>query len=36
MELDPLTVADDPDFLAKIANQPNVPDYIRADLAQLY
>ena len=26
MALDPLTVADDPDFLVKIANEPNVPD----------
>jgi len=34
--LDPLTVADDPDFLRKIANEPNVPDPIRVGLAQLY
>jgi 5-methylthioadenosine/S-adenosylhomocysteine deaminase len=34
--LDPLTVADDPDFLLKIADEPNVPDPIRAGLAQLY
>ncbi len=34
--LDPLTVADDPSFLTAIANQPNVPDPIRAGLAQLY
>ena len=33
--LDPLTVADDPDFLLKIANEPNVPDPVRAGLAQL-
>ena len=36
MALDPLTVADDPDFLLKISKQPNVPDPIRAGLAQLY
>ena len=34
--LDPLTVADDPNFLTMIANQPNVPDPIRTGLAQLY
>ena len=34
--LDPLTVADDPNFLTVIANQPNVPDPIRTGLAQLY
>jgi 5-methylthioadenosine/S-adenosylhomocysteine deaminase len=34
--LDPLTVADDPDFLLKIANEPNVPGPVRAGLAQLY
>ncbi|MEP6891479.1 MAG: amidohydrolase family protein, partial [Nitrospirota bacterium] len=34
--LDPLTVADDPNFLTVIANQPNVPDAIRTGLAQLY
>ena len=34
--LDPLTVADDPNFLAAIANQPNVPDPVRTGLAQLY
>jgi 5-methylthioadenosine/S-adenosylhomocysteine deaminase len=34
--LDPLTVADDPDFLERIASQPNVPDPVRAELAQLY
>ena len=36
MALDPLTVADDPDFLRKIANEPNVPDPVRTGLAQLY
>jgi 5-methylthioadenosine/S-adenosylhomocysteine deaminase len=34
--LDPLTVADDPDFLRKIASEPNVPDPVRTGLAQLY
>lgn len=34
--LDPLTVADDPDFLKKIAGEPNVPDPVRAGLAKLY
>ena len=34
--LDPLTVADDPDFLRKIASEPNVPDPVRAGLAELY
>lgn len=34
--LDPLTVADDPQYLKKIALQPNVPDAIKAGLAQMY
>ena len=34
--LDPLTVADDPNFLLKIAGQPNVPEAVRNGLAQLY
>lgn len=34
--LDPLTVADDPNFLAEIANQPNVPEAVRTGLAALY
>jgi 5-methylthioadenosine/S-adenosylhomocysteine deaminase len=34
--LDPLTVADDANFLTEIANQPNVPAAIRAGLADLY
>jgi 5-methylthioadenosine/S-adenosylhomocysteine deaminase len=34
--LDPLTVADDSNFLTEIANQPNVPEPIRTRLAQLY
>jgi hypothetical protein len=36
IELDPLTVADDPNFLSDIANQPNVPEPIRAGLANLF
>jgi 5-methylthioadenosine/S-adenosylhomocysteine deaminase len=34
--LDPLTVADDPHFLEKIARQPNLPDEIKAGLARMY
>jgi len=34
--LDPLTVADDANFLSEIANQPNVPDQIRGGLSRLY
>jgi hypothetical protein len=36
IELDPLTVADDPDFLGRIAGEPNVPPAIRDGLALLY
>jgi 5-methylthioadenosine/S-adenosylhomocysteine deaminase len=36
MELDPLTVADDPAFMARIAAEPNVPIAIRDGLALLY
>lgn len=36
IELDPLTVADDPDFLKRIAAQPNVPDAVRKGLSTLY
>ena len=36
IELDPLTVADDPDFLTLIENQPNVPEAIRNGLRALY
>jgi len=36
IELDPLTVADDPNFLSDIANQPNVPEPVRTGLANLY
>ena len=36
IELDPLTVADDPHFLGRIATEPNVPAAIRDGLALLY
>lgn len=36
MELDPLTVADDPAFIRRIAQEPNVPIAIRDGLALLY
>jgi cytosine/adenosine deaminase-related metal-dependent hydrolase len=36
VKLDPLTVADDPDFLAQIAAQPNIPKQVRTRLASLY
>jgi cytosine/adenosine deaminase-related metal-dependent hydrolase len=36
MELDPLTVADDPNFLRRITAEPNVPRAIREGLSQLY
>jgi hypothetical protein len=36
IELDPLTVADDQDFLEDIKNQQNVPEAIRTGLAKLY
>ena len=36
IELDPLTVADDPAFLGHIAAEPNVPPAIRDGLALLY
>ena len=36
LELDPLTVADDPDFMHRIAQEPNVPSAIREGLALLY
>ncbi|MFL6677473.1 MAG: amidohydrolase family protein [Burkholderiaceae bacterium] len=36
IELDPLTVADDPAFLGRIAGEPNVPPAIRDGLASLY
>jgi 5-methylthioadenosine/S-adenosylhomocysteine deaminase len=34
--LDPLTVADDPNFLSEIEAQPNLPEPIRTGLARLY
>jgi len=36
IELDPLTVADDADFLEEIENQPNVPAAVRNGLPNLY
>ena len=36
IELDPLTVADDSNFLAEIAKQPNLPEAVRTGLAKLY
>jgi cytosine/adenosine deaminase-related metal-dependent hydrolase len=36
IDLDPLTVADDPDFLNRIATEPNIPVAVRTGLAQLY
>ena len=36
IELDPLTVADDSNFLREIAEQPNLPEAVRAGLAKLY
>jgi 5-methylthioadenosine/S-adenosylhomocysteine deaminase len=36
VELDPLTVADDENFLPRIEQQPNVPAPLRNGLAALY
>ncbi len=36
LDLDPLTVADDSNFLSQIAQQPNVPAPIRSGLSGLY
>ena len=36
IELDPLTVADDANFLAQIAEQPNLPQVVRTGMAKLY
>jgi 5-methylthioadenosine/S-adenosylhomocysteine deaminase len=36
IRLDPLTVADDADFLDRIEEQRNVPEEIRRGLRQLY
>ena len=36
IRLDPLTVANDNDFLAQVAAQPNLPEPIRHGLSALY
>ncbi|WMJ09749.1 amidohydrolase family protein [Nitrosomonas sp. sh817] len=36
LPLDPLTVAGDPDFLDRIANQKNLPGYVKTGLPTLY
>jgi hypothetical protein len=36
LELDPLTVADDDDFLETIAAEPNLPGYLAPGLRSLY
>jgi cytosine/adenosine deaminase-related metal-dependent hydrolase len=36
IELDPLTVADDPNYLTRVGSEPNVPASIRAGLGALY
>ena len=36
IHLDPITVADDPNFLNKIEHQPNVPDVVKLGLRALY
>ncbi len=36
VEIDPLTVADDPKFLARIAGQSNLPSFVRTGLPKLY
>jgi len=36
IELDPLTVADDANYLARIGSEPNVPESIRAGLPAMY
>lgn len=35
LELDPLTVADDPDFLDRLSAQPNLPDAVKQGLSVL-
>jgi cytosine/adenosine deaminase-related metal-dependent hydrolase len=35
-ELDPLTVADDPHYLHTMADQPNLPEYVKRGLPGLY
>ena len=36
LELDPLTVVDDPRFRARLAVQPNLPAHLVRDLPALY
>ena len=36
LELDPITVVDDPDFLPLVAQQINLPDEVRTELPRLY
>jgi 5-methylthioadenosine/S-adenosylhomocysteine deaminase len=36
LRLDPLTVVDDSDFLDRLANEPNLPDYLVPGLRALY
>ncbi len=36
LELDPLTVADDPDFLAALATQRNLPQFVKDSLPALF
>lgn len=36
LELDPLTVADDPDFLVTIEDEDNLPKYVKEGLKKLY
>jgi hypothetical protein len=36
LKLDPLTVADDPDFLDRLTRQRNLPDYLKEGLPGLF
>jgi hypothetical protein len=36
LELDPLTVVDDPDFLARVAKEKNLPAFVGQGLPLLY
>jgi 5-methylthioadenosine/S-adenosylhomocysteine deaminase len=36
LELDPLTVADDPDFLTQLATEKNLPEFVKEGLPLLY
>jgi hypothetical protein len=36
MTLDPLTVADDSDFLDRVAEQTVLPEYVRRNLRAMY